>query len=196
MRVIAGVAKGRRLQGPAGWGTRPMTDRAKEGIFSAIAADLPRAAVLDLYAGSGSLGLEALSRGALSVVFVENDRQAINALRDNVAAVGLGGGIVTQDVRQFLADSSREAIYDLAFVDPPYDLSLPSVTTVLGALVKRLDPDSLVVLHRRVGEVRPEIAGLVTDGARTYGTAQIWRYRRSGGDEPPARKRENGARKR
>ena len=91
MRVIAGVAKGRRLRAPAGLATRPMTDRAREAVFSAIAASIPGARVLDLYAGTGSLGLEALSRGAASATFVERDRSAVTALQVNVGMVGLGG---------------------------------------------------------------------------------------------------------
>ena len=177
MRIIAGQAKGRRLLGPAGSKTRPMTDRAKEGIFSTIAADIPMTAVLDLYAGSGSLGLEALSRGAKSVLFVERDRLAVEALGTNVERIGLGGTVVVEDVGRYLASASK--VVDIAFVDPPYALDSEAVTEMLTALVDCLDDGALVVLHRRVGEPRPLVEDLIPDGERAYGTAQIWRYRRA-----------------
>ena len=183
MRVVSGAARGRRLKGPDGLETRPMTDRAKEGVFSAIARDVPDARVLDLYAGSGSLGLEALSRGAASAVFVERDRRAVSVLRDNIEIVGLGGRTHASDVVRYLTDTIGNSTFDLAFVDPPYDASLASVLEVLEALVDCLDNGAMVVLHRRVGEPRPEIAGLLPEGERVYGTAQIWRYRTPGGNE-------------
>ena len=182
MRVIAGAAKGRRLAGPDGDATRPMTDRAREGLFSAIAGDLVGADVVDLYAGTGSMGLEALSRGADTVVFVERDRNALRALEANIDSVGLGGRIERTDVLGYLRSTNRRV--DLAFVDPPYDLSLPSVIEVMEALVPLLEPDALVVLHRRVGEERPEIRGLADAGERAYGTAQLWRYRATDNEEP------------
>jgi 16S rRNA (guanine966-N2)-methyltransferase len=101
MRIIAGEAKGRRLVAPRS-GTRPFTGRAKEAVFSSLHARVGGAAVLDLFAGSGSLGLEALSRGANSVVFVEQDRDAVTVIAANVDAVGLGGTIVRRDVEAFL----------------------------------------------------------------------------------------------
>ena len=101
MRIIAGAARGRRLVGPPGQTTRPMTDRVRESLFSSIAAWLPDGVVLDLYAGTGSMGLEALSRGAKEVTFVEKDRNALDALRKNVDAVGLGGRIISGDVDRF-----------------------------------------------------------------------------------------------
>ncbi|MGH8912116.1 MAG: RsmD family RNA methyltransferase, partial [Acidimicrobiia bacterium] len=94
MRIITGAAKGRRLAAPNTDRTRPATDRVREALFSAVGAWVEDADVLDLYAGSGSYGLEALSRGAESATFVEKGRQAIDALRANVASVGLGGTIV------------------------------------------------------------------------------------------------------
>lgn len=184
MRVIAGTAKGRRLQGPPGRSTRPMTDRAKEGLFSAIAAHLPGARVLDLYAGSGSLGLEAVSRGAAAAVFVERDRAALRALRANVVATGLGGEVVAADVEDALAGRRGPLVgepFDLAFVDPPYDDSLASVEATLAALVPWLAAGALVVVHRCTGEPRPECSGLEPAGDRAYGTAMLWRYVKENG---------------
>ena len=182
MRVIAGAAKGRRLEGPKGSDTRPMTDRAKEAIFSSIAADVGGADVIDLYAGTGSMGLEALSRGADSVVFVERDRSALAVLQRNIDTVGLGGRVLPSDVAMLLAGGS-DARFDLAFVDPPYAETTANVHHVLAALVDWLRADAVVVLHRRVGEPRPIVAGLIPEADRQYGTAQIWRFRRAEDDD-------------
>lgn len=175
MRIIAGVAKGRRLIGPKGDATRPMTDRAKEALFSTLAGKVVDARVLDLYAGSGSLGLEALSRGAASCVFVERDRRATTALRRNLDAVGLGGEIVAADVERFLGTTT--AASDLAFVDPPYGLALASVESVVEALERTLSEEATVVVHRRRGEEPPTtIGGLSLVDRRGYGDTELWRY--------------------
>jgi 16S rRNA (guanine966-N2)-methyltransferase len=174
MRIIGGTARGRRLVSPTGAPTRPMTDRAREGLFSSIAAWIPDADVVDLFAGSGTLGLEALSRGAATAVFVEQDRKAVAALEQNIERVGLGGRVVARSAERFLESVPDK--FDLAFVDPPYALSLPSVEAMLQSLVPLLRPGALVVVHRRLGEERPSAAGLVPAGERAYGTARLWRY--------------------
>lgn len=175
MRIIAGIAKGRRLAGPKGDATRPMTDRVKEALFSTLAAKVVDARVFDLYAGSGSLGLEALSRGAASCVFVEKDRGALAVLARNIEAVGLGGEIFATDVERFLGASP--AVADLAFVDPPYGLALASVGSVVGALERTLSEEATVVVHRRRGEEPPDaIGGLSLVDRRSYGDAELWCY--------------------
>jgi 16S rRNA (guanine966-N2)-methyltransferase len=177
MRIIAGSAKGRNLVGPKGQGTRPMTGRAREALFSSLADRVPGARLLDLYAGSGSLGLEALSRGALSAVFVEKDRQALSALRRNVAIIDLGGEVIGGDVGRYLDRCT--SMFDLVFVDPPYALSLASVEEVLSKLERLLEPDALVVVHRRVGEDPPAGFGrLKPVGERNYGDSRLWTYRK------------------
>lgn len=174
MRVIAGHAKGRRLRGPAP-GTRPFTDRNREALFSSLGDDVVEASVVDLFAGVGSLGLEAMSRGAHSVVFVEWNPPAATILRDNVAKVGLGGEVLALDVFDFLA-TVRDT-FDIAFVDPPYDLPLASVEEVLELLVDQLNPGGIVVLHRRVSGKEPQLPdGLSVAWAREYGDAHIWRF--------------------
>lgn len=181
MRIIAGAAKGRTLRAPKGSQTRPMMDRAKEAIFSALAAKVEDAAVLDLYAGSGSLGLEALSRGARSAVFVEWRREAVRVLRLNIVAVGLGGEVVPAKVEDFLVQRDAAlghgaGAFDLAFVDPPYEVPLPSVEAVLGRLVRWLADDSIVVVHRRSGSGEISgVPGLVLSDRRRYGDAEITR---------------------
>ena len=177
MRIIAGAAKGRRLKAPKGPETRPMMDRAKEAIFSSLGATVTGAAVLDLYAGSGSLGLEALSRGARRAVFVEWRRAARRIIEHNIVTVDLGGEVVAAKVEDFLGHGAGS--YDLAFVDPPYDLALPSVEAVLGQLVQWLADDATVVVHRRSGSgAIPGIPGLVLSDRRKYGDAEITRFKK------------------
>jgi 16S rRNA (guanine966-N2)-methyltransferase len=176
MRIIAGFAKGRRLVGPEGSGTRPMTDRAREGLFSSLGDVVAGAAVLDLYAGSGSLGLEALSRGATSVVFVERAGPALRALRRNIAHVDLGGEVSATDVARYLERPGSPV--DLVFVDPPYALSLASVQDVLKKLIPRLAADARVVVHRRAGMDSPAVEGLELVDRRTYGDTVLWRFRK------------------
>ena len=174
MRIIGGAAKGRRLRSPRGTGTRPMMDRVREATFSSLGPFVVDAAVLDLYAGTGSVGLEALSRGASSVVFVESDREVLRVLEKNIEAVGLGGTIVGGSAERFL--TGDRAQYDLAFVDPPYEAPLPSVDQVLAALGERLNEGGVVVLHRRAGTGEPSLPpGLVLTDRRRYGSAEITR---------------------
>ncbi|MGZ8785957.1 MAG: 16S rRNA (guanine(966)-N(2))-methyltransferase RsmD [Acidimicrobiia bacterium] len=177
MRIIAGSAKGRTVVAPRGLATRPMTDRAREALFSSLADRVLHARVLDLFAGTGSLGLEALSRGAQSAVFVEKDGQALVALRRNVATINVGGEVVGGDVSRYLDHCS--SIFDLVFVDPPYALSLASVEEVLRKLGPLLDVNASVVVHRRAGENPPGGIGdvhLVSE--RRYGDSRLWTYRK------------------
>jgi 16S rRNA (guanine966-N2)-methyltransferase len=173
-RIIAGEARGRRLQVPVGEVTRPTSDRAREGLFSSLQSlgDVDGARVLDLYAGSGALGLEALSRGAVSATFVEDDPAALNAIRDNLATTKLEGGyVVPMKVEVFLA-SDPEPRYDVAFLDPPYD---EDVAAALGALVPWLAEDAVVAVERRTRG--PELEwpeGLLGERSRRYGEATLW----------------------
>jgi 16S rRNA (guanine966-N2)-methyltransferase len=171
MRIIAGEAKGRRLAAPR-VGTRPFTGRAKEAVFSSLHACVADAAVLDLFAGSGSLGLEALSRGAESAVFVEQDRDAVVVIAANIDAVGLGGTTVKRDVEAFLR--SDGGVYDLVFVDPPYAFEDADVDKILSLIVERISDHGTVVLHRRFGGTAPESDNLECTDRRRYGDSEIW----------------------
>ncbi|HLA66866.1 MAG TPA: 16S rRNA (guanine(966)-N(2))-methyltransferase RsmD [Acidimicrobiia bacterium] len=174
MRIVAGSARGRRLKSPKGLETRPMMDRVKEAVFSSLGAAIDDAVVLDLYAGSGSLGLEALSRGAASATFVEWSREARVVLKDNLTALGLDGDVVAMRVEEYLERPGPKV--GVAFVDPPYALALPSVEHVLGLLARRLADGAVVVLHRRAGsgEVAPP-PGLEVVDRRRYGDAEVTR---------------------
>lgn len=175
MRIIAGEAKGRRLVAPDTASTRPVTDRVREAVFSMLGEWVVDASVLDLYAGSGSFGLEALSRGAARAVFVESGRPALEALRRNVRELGLGGIVVGSTVAEFLASSG--SVFDLVFIDPPWDLPSPRLAEDLNALDRLLLDRGEVVLSRRAGDETPESPPrwrVATD--RRYGDTRILRY--------------------
>jgi 16S rRNA (guanine966-N2)-methyltransferase len=173
-RIIAGTHGGRKLLTPPGTGTRPTAERAREAMFSSLQSllDVEGASVLDLYAGSGALGLEALSRGAASATLVENDVLAVAAIRGNVAALGLEATVVDLDVDRFLAGAPDA--YDVIVLDPPYELD---VDPVLEALVPWLAPDGVVVAERRTRGARPTVpAGLREERSRRYGEATLWYF--------------------
>jgi 16S rRNA (guanine966-N2)-methyltransferase len=173
-RVIAGAARGRRLQVPSGSTTRPTADRAREGLFSSLQSllDLDGARVLDLYAGSGALGLEAISRGAGNATLVESDPAAVAILRANVEHLGFRSAyVVAQPVERFLA-VDPDPRYDLALIDPPYELD---AVPVLELLVPWLAPDAVVAVERR--SRGPELAwpaAYEPVRERRYGEATLW----------------------
>lgn len=176
MRVIAGRHGGRKLIAPDSAGTRPVTDRVKESVFSSLGEAVVGARVADLYAGSGSFGIEALSRGAASAVFVENGRKALAALRSNLSNLGLEDPVVPVAVERFVAES--EATFDLVFSDPPWSLPADRLRSLLEDLRDRLDPDAIVVVTRRAGEDLADPAGYRIDDDRRLGDTRIIRYRR------------------
>lgn len=183
VRIIAGSARGRRLAAPTGRGTRPTSDRTREGLFSTLESlrggSLAGARFLDLYAGSGAVGLEALSRGAASVTLVESDARAIKSVQENVKAVGIAGAeVVAEPVERVLG--GEPSPYDVVFADPPYD---DPVTGVLELLVRWLAPSAVVAVERASRDaplVWPE--GIETVRERRYGDATLWYGRRAAGE--------------
>lgn len=180
-RVIAGEAGGRRLAVPDGRDTRPTSDRAREGLFAtitSIAGPLDGARVLDLYAGSGAVGLEALSRGAGHVLLVEQGARAVRVIRENIEAIGLPGAVLVADrVERVLGRGPGGDRYDLVFADPPYALADAAVERVLSLLAEGgwLAPRALVIVERatRSGPVSwPD--GFTPDRDRRYGEATFW----------------------
>jgi 16S rRNA (guanine966-N2)-methyltransferase len=154
-RIVAGLAGGRRLKVPPS-GVRPTGDRAREGLFNSLGTliDLEGAAVLDLYAGSGALGLEALSRGARTVVLVESGRRVLPVLKANLAAVGLPGGRVVAGSVPAVVAGPPPARFDVVLADPPYDTPVSEVLGVLDSLARGgwLAPGAVVVIERPARE--------------------------------------------
>ncbi len=179
-RIIAGAASGIRLRVPPR-GTRPTSDRVRESLFAGLdSADaVTRARALDLYAGSGALGLEALSRGAASVVLVERAREAAATARENVARVerslGRAGSAHVQAVAVEAFLASTRDLFDLVFVDPPYELSEAELATMLSSLTPRLSDDALVIVERASRSPEPGWPdGLECVRGRTYGDTALW----------------------
>ena len=181
-RVIAGSARGRRLAVP-GTGTRPTADRVREAVFSAVSSalgSLGGAHVLDLYAGSGAVGIEALSRGAAHALLVESDRKALEVVRANIATVGLPGAVVIgADVSRITSSSpppGAQAPYDLVFADPPYDLDDAALDAVIAGLAQHgwLADGSLVLVERpRRRSVTSWPDGFEPRRERTYGETVV-----------------------
>jgi 16S rRNA (guanine(966)-N(2))-methyltransferase RsmD len=179
MRVIAGALGGRRLLAPRGRDTRPTSDRVREALFSAL-ADVSGAAVLDLYAGTGALGIEALSRGAARAVFVERDRAALTVLRQNLQALGLEprGAVIAQAAERSLAELGRRGPFQLLLVDPPY-ADVTTAVDLVGELVARgaVDRAARVVVEHASRDEPPHHAALELQDTRRYGDTCVSRYR-------------------
>ncbi|RSS42085.1 16S rRNA (guanine(966)-N(2))-methyltransferase RsmD [Streptomyces sp. WAC08241] len=180
-RVIAGTAGGRRLAVPPGNGTRPTSDRAREGLFStweALLGTLDGTRVADLYAGSGAVGLEALSRGAAHALLVEADPRAARTIRENVRAIGLPGAeLRTGKAEQIVTGPAPADPYDLVFLDPPYAVEDAGLREILLTLRSGgwLGEDALVTVERstRGGEFGWP-AGFEPLRARRYGEGTFW----------------------
>jgi 16S rRNA (guanine966-N2)-methyltransferase len=172
MRVIAGRYRGRRLQAPPGAATRPTSDRVREALFSVLADRVEGARVLDLFAGSGALGIEALSRGAAAVTFVDSAPAAIRAVRSNLDALGAAAEVRRADARRFLGAAPAAARqYDLVFLDPPYRLAGRLGSELTAALPAVLAPGAAVVAESdRRG---PLELGLPILDERRYGDTLI-----------------------
>ena len=174
MRIIAGSRKGHTIHAPRGRDTRPTSDRVRENVFNLV-GPVDGAAVLDLYAGSGALGLEALSRGAARAVFVERDAEAARAIERNLDKLRLGGTVLRRDaVAALAAEAGSGRKYDLVLVDPPYDMYpglQPQLARYLPAV---LAEDGLLVLETDA-RVEPELP-LPQRTSRRYGQARITVY--------------------
>ncbi|MFD8591498.1 16S rRNA (guanine(966)-N(2))-methyltransferase RsmD [Streptomyces sp. NPDC059637] len=191
-RVIAGAAGGRRLAVPPGQGTRPTSDRAREGLFStweSLRGTLHGARVLDLFAGSGAVGLEALSRGAGHALLVEADPRAARTVRENARTVGLPGARVHAGrARQVISGPPPEEPYDVVFLDPPYSVTDEEVREILLTLAAGgwLAAGALVTVERRTrgGEYQwPD--GFEALRARRYGEGTLWYGRAADGASEP-----------
>ena len=174
-RIVAGSAKGRILKVPAK-GTRPTSERVREALFSRLEhlGYVEDCEVLDLYAGSGALGLEAASRGATYVECVESSRQAAALIKQNVRELGLAVVVANAKVQTWLAGPPNRR-FDLVVVDPPYDLSEAELAANLEALMPHLASDALVVVERSVRSPEPTWPpGLERDDERRWGDTRTW----------------------
>ncbi|WP_380168698.1 16S rRNA (guanine(966)-N(2))-methyltransferase RsmD [Jannaschia sp. R86511] len=181
MRIVAGSARGRRLAVPAGTTTRPTSDRTREAVFGRLDAwgAVSEAHVLDLYCGSGALGLEALSRGAASAVGVEADRAAARVAGDNARTLDLPLQVVHDRVQRWL-DARRGRDdglpgFDLVLLDPPYDVPEGTLGAVLAGVADRCAPDAVVVVERSGRSPEPTWPEPLSPlEPRTYGETRVW----------------------
>jgi len=169
VRVIAGSRKGHRIAAPKGVSTRPTGDRVREAAFNLI-GPVDGAAVLDLYAGSGAMGIEALSRGASSATFVESDRDAARTINANLDKLRLTGArVIQQDVGRFLREERRR--YHLILIDPPYEM-VESLQMTLSSHLPRVLADDGVVVYETRDKQHPELA-LAERTSRKYGSVRL-----------------------
>jgi 16S rRNA (guanine966-N2)-methyltransferase len=167
MRIIAGDLRGRRFEAPKGSATRPTSDFVRETAFNLI-GPVVGAAVIDLFAGSGGLGLEALSRGAGRCVFVDSSREACRTIGTNLESLGVHATVLCQDVLRAL--STDRATYDLILCDPPYDVTVQD--QLAPHLVRLLKPTGLVV-YQTAAALEPALEGLSARTSRKYGSSRL-----------------------
>jgi 16S rRNA (guanine966-N2)-methyltransferase len=178
MRIIAGQLRGRRLLPPAAETTRPITDRAKQSLFDILSPIIPNANVYDCFAGTGSMGLECLSRGAQSVTFFESDRSALKLLRENIALLDVAGKstVVSANLFDWFAKAPPGGEVSLVFLDPPYRFlrERPAELQALAATLaqKHLAKDAVVVFRHDSAD-KLELPPLAGDDVRTYGSMMI-----------------------
>jgi 16S rRNA (guanine966-N2)-methyltransferase len=172
VRIIAGTHRGHRIAAPKGRDTRPTSDRVRENAFNLI-GPVDDADVLDLFAGSGAMGMEALSRGAASVTFVESDREACRTINANLDKLKLHGTVLCSDVIRTVLGQRRT--YDLVLCDPPYDFDHARISPHLARL---LTENGLLVYESSGRADPPEVPGLEQRTSRKYGSARLTLYDR------------------
>lgn len=179
MRVIAGKAGGRKLRGINKRTTRAITGRIKESVFG-ILGDLDGLRVLDLFAGTGALGIEALSHGAREVIFVDRDRQCATLIKKNLSSLGLEGRIYSADVKTALGRlAGRSEEFDLVFVDPPFATGLALETLECLDRLSLMGTEGLAIARHRVRKTLPEKVGRLTlERSEKYGESIVCFYRR------------------
>jgi len=179
LRVIAGEAKGRRLVSVPGTGTRPITDRVKEALFDILGSEIEGTAFLDLFAGTGSVGIEALSRGAGSAVFVDRSRRAIDTVRRNLAITGLSGRaqVIRRDAFSFLSAAPTSGLFDYVYVAPPQYRGLWAKALLAVDGTPLLAPGGLVIVQIHPKEFRELLTTRLRLGRqRRYGSTMLCFY--------------------
>lgn len=154
MRVITGSARGRKLKTPENYDIRPTTDNVKESIFNIIQFDIEGRQVLDLFAGTGQLGIECLSRGAAGAVFVDKDKEAVRIIKDNLKTCGMKATVMQEDSISFLNHCGK---FDIIFIDPPYDSNLYESALKIINLVDILSEGGIIICEARREKALPEM---------------------------------------
>lgn len=181
MRIISGIARGRRLKAPTGRNIRPTADRVRESIFNLLGPGSFQGLVLDLFSGTGALGIEALSRGAQQAVFVEKDHRAASLIRENLALCGFEerARLLIKNVRGFLEEVDHQAPFSLVLMDPPYGQGLIEVSLALLTAQEWLQEGARVICESEVGLVLPENIGALTlQKKRRYGQILVHMFER------------------
>ena len=174
MRVITGSARGRKLKTPENYDIRPTTDNVKESVFNIIQFDIEGRRVLDLFAGTGQLGIECLSRGASSAVFVDQSREAVKIVKENLKACGLSGTVVQSDALSFLRTCGK---FDIIFVDPPYDSDLYESVLNTVNLIDILSDGGIIICESRRERALPEMTAPYKKRREyTYGKVKLCIY--------------------
>ena len=177
MRVISGKARGATLKTPEGLQTRPTADRVKEAMFSIIQFDLPQARILDLFGGTGQLGIEALSRGAGSAVFVDESEKACGLIRENLKRTKLTGQVIRSDYMNFLKNTRGK--FDIIFLDPPYAEVFLENSLKMITEIDILQSSGIIVTERSLDKaILPEFAGFSRSRDYKYGNTLLTIYRK------------------
>lgn len=182
MRVITGSARGRKLFAPEGLDVRPTADKVKEGIFSAIQFDIENASVLDLFAGSGQMGIEALSRGAERCVFIDNSQRSIRAVNENLRSTGFtrNSEVVSRDSYDYIKHTSKT--FDIIILDPPYGYS--HISNILPFATKKLNDGGIIICEYEKEAPTPETPdGLELKKTYKYGKICVTIFRKPAEDE-------------
>ncbi|MHB0975896.1 MAG: 16S rRNA (guanine(966)-N(2))-methyltransferase RsmD [Candidatus Aquicultorales bacterium] len=182
MRIIAGSAKGRKLKTPKTSAIRPTSDRVREALFNIIGAAVVDARVLDLFAGTGALGIEALSRGAREAVFVDEDRSAVKLIADNLELAGFAGRatVVRERVESFLErQGGLTSPFNLIFLDPPYRMSVTALSNICGKAASGfLEAGGLMIFEHDAKTADPEVTGVILISSKRYGDTAVAIYRK------------------
>ena len=176
MRVVTGKARGRRLKTPEGEAVRPTTDSVKEALFNIIQGDIEGRRVLDLFAGSGQLGIEALSRGAAETVFVDSSRDSVKLVKENLRLCGFEANVIQSDALKYLESCGR---FDIIFVDPPYDSELYERVLEAVARLDLLRSGGVIIVEARKERALPDMQEpYVKKKEYNYGKVKLAVYER------------------
>ena len=178
MRVISGTARGRKLKEPTGNSIRPTTDKIKESIFNIVQFDIEGRRVLDLFAGTGQIGIEALSRGARNVVFVDSATESVKLIRENLKICGFSdmAAVYARDASRFLENDEK---FDLVFIDPPYDSKLADTALKMITKFDKININGIIMLETKADTPTPTVTlPYSLQKEYKYGNVKITRYAR------------------